>query len=324
MNSENVIVSDESAKNSKIEIYEVKNNIHNLKDKTNHKKKISNCNKKYINIIFFLIFAPIFFGIWILFQIYTFQIISNRKTVLNPTNNMTELIMNKIYKFSSNNKLNDMEIILYSVFYDVEKGFYIDIGAKNPNEISMTKNFYKHGWRGINIEPVPYLYKLLLKYRPNDINVGMAAGNKEGNVTIYIKSNNYMSSTVIENNKNDYLYNTKTAIVKMTTMEKICNKYITNETIYFLKIDVEGSEKNVILGYNFEKHRPQVIAIESVRWIRGKVINVHKNWEYILFQNNFSFIYKTFWYRYYLDNRIPGLKERFKNLDYYLKNYFGK
>ena len=102
----------------------------------------------------------------------------------------------------------------------------------------MTKNFYKHGWRGINIEPVPYLYKLLLKYRPNDINVGMAAGNKEGNVTIYITSNNYMSSTVIENNENDYLYNTKTAIVKMTTMEKICNKYITNETIYFLKINV--------------------------------------------------------------------------------------
>ena len=136
--------------------------------------------------------------------------------------------------------------------------------------------------------------------------------------------NYYMSSTIIKNNKNDFSNDTKTAIVKMTTMKKICNKYLTNETINFLKIDVEGSEKSVILGYDFNKYRPQVIVIEYVRWVRGKMINVHENWEYLLFQNNFSFIYQTTWDRYYVDDRIPGLKERFINVDYYLKKIYEK
>ena len=42
--------------------------------------------------------------------------------------------MNKIYKFSSNNIMKKMEIILYSIFHDVDKGFYIDIGANDNNE----------------------------------------------------------------------------------------------------------------------------------------------------------------------------------------------
>ena len=137
-------------------------------------------------------------------------------------------------------------------------------------------------------------------------------------------SNNYESSTIIENNRNDYSYNTETTIVNMTTMKKICDKYIKNETIYFLKIDVEGSEKNVILGYDFEKYRPQVIGIESFHWVRGKVTPVYKNWEYLLIQNNFSFVYKNDMDRYYVDNRIPELKNRFLNVDYYLKRFFNE
>ena len=54
------------------------------------------------------------------------------------------------------------------------------------------------------------------------------------------------------------------------------------------------------------------------------MIDVHENWECLLFQNYFSFIYKTTWDRYYVDDRIPGLKERFINVDYYLKKIFGK
>ena len=112
-----------------------------------------------------------------------YQKIKNTASISNDD----ELIMNKIYKFSSNNKMKKMEIILYIVFHDVEKGFYIDIGANDPIKESITKEFYKNGWHGINVEPVPYLYKLLLKYRPNDINGGMAAGERDdNNITIYI------------------------------------------------------------------------------------------------------------------------------------------
>ena len=64
------------------------------------------------------------------------------------------------------------DIILFFIFYNVENGFYIDVGANDPNIISVTKAFYLRGWNGINIEPLPHKYKLLLNERKRDINLG--------------------------------------------------------------------------------------------------------------------------------------------------------
>ena len=330
-NFNNEKIFDESDKIKKVHIYNFEPNIG--EDKIMQSKIKSNCVKKYTYIIFYLFFASIFFSLGMLLQRYknknklkkiskTVKLNKIKNSSFNTTNSATEIIMNKIYKFTSKKKISQTVIVLYSIFHDVEKGFYIDVGANDPNSASVTREFYNRGWHGINIEPVPYLYKLLLKYRPNDINVGMAVGDRDDKVTLYMTPNNYQSSTVIKNNRNDYTNDTKTTIVNMTTMIKICNKYITNETINFLKIDVEGSEKNVILGYDFEKYRPQVIAIEYIHWVRGKTIKVHKNWENILIQKNFSFVYKTYWDRFYADNKIPGLKEKFQNVGYYIKRYF--
>ena len=98
MNSEkftNVTVYDESIKNSKIDLYGVENKIPNLKDKTNHIKKISNFIKKYIYIYLYIIFISIFFGI--LFQIYIFQINKNRKTKKTKLNSK-KTILNPVIK----------------------------------------------------------------------------------------------------------------------------------------------------------------------------------------------------------------------------------
>ena len=53
------------------------------------------------------------------------------------------------------------DFILISVFHNVKEGFYIDIGANDPNIISVTKSFYLSGWNGINIELLPDKYDLL-------------------------------------------------------------------------------------------------------------------------------------------------------------------
>ena len=46
------------------------------------------------------------------------------------------------------------DIILYAIIGDVSDGFYIDVGAYDPVDISVTKYFYDKGWHGINIEPL--------------------------------------------------------------------------------------------------------------------------------------------------------------------------
>src|SRR3989344_6416322 len=50
------------------------------------------------------------------------------------------------------------------------KGFYVDVGAYDPDRFSNTKRFYLKGWRGINIEPDVYSFNKFLEKRPEDIN----------------------------------------------------------------------------------------------------------------------------------------------------------
>ena len=78
------------------------------------------------------------------------------------------------------------DYILFYIFYDVKNGFYIDVGANDPNHFSVTKAFYLRGWHGINIEPLPDKYRSLLLYRNRDINLNIGAGENQRNATLYL------------------------------------------------------------------------------------------------------------------------------------------
>ena len=88
------------------------------------------------------------------------------------------------------------DLILLCAFYDVQKGFYIDIGANDPERISVTKAFYLKGWNGINIEPLPDKYSSLLQKRPRDINLQIGVGKNKGNMRLYL---NGVGSTIYKN-----------------------------------------------------------------------------------------------------------------------------
>ena len=206
----------------------------------------------------------------------------------------------KLYSFISYSQFLE-DLILFSVFYDVENGFYIDIGANDPNIISVTKNFYIRGWYGINVEPLPDKYQDLTKYRKRDINLQIGVGKMKENGTLYVHG---FGSTLKK--KKNY----KSITINVDTMFNICRKYVPkNEIIQFCKIDVEGGEKDVLLGYDFESYRPKVFCIEST--LPGTNIPCHNLWEDILLKNDYSFAYQYRINRYYIDNRINGLRERF-------------
>src|SRR5215469_2705159 len=72
---------------------------------------------------------------------------------------------------------NREDVILKGFFPDVKNGFYVDVGASHPDEYSVTKLFYEEGWNGINIEPIPRLFKLLNSRRSRDINLNMGVSD---------------------------------------------------------------------------------------------------------------------------------------------------
>ena len=226
----------------------------------------------------------------------------------------TPTIKKGLFRFKTYSEYYE-DLILYLLLFDIKKGFYIDVGAYHPIKVSVTKTFYLKGWRGINIEPQPGKIELFKDDRPDDINLPLAVGDKKGNITFYIKD---QSSTAEEQYSKNY---TNKTIIEMDTMSNICKTYVPEGTkIDFCKIDVEGGEKSVLLGYDFINYRPKVFCIEST--IPLSRVSNYDLWEAILIKHNYTYIYSKGVNRYYVDNHIPELIERTKNIYRYSRSMY--
>ena len=104
-------------------------------------------------------------------------------------------------------------------------------------------------------------------------------------------------------------------------MSNICHTYVPNrQQIQFCKIDVEGSEKNVLLGFNFLKYRPKIFCIESL--INPKTNTPeYKEWEFILIKNDYEFAYNYKRNRFYYDKRLKGMKEKFNRIEFFVNKF---
>jgi len=75
---------------------------------------------------------------------------------------------------------NFEDLMLARLFGEQSLGFYIDIGAWHPTELSVTKHFYDLGWSGINVEPIRKQYELFAAERPRDVNLCIAVTDRKG------------------------------------------------------------------------------------------------------------------------------------------------
>ena len=74
---------------------------------------------------------------------------------------------------------------LFRFFYGVENDFYLDLGAYDAIARSNTLDLYIAGWDGVNIDASPTRLSYFLKMRKDNINLGMAVGEKDKFVTLY-------------------------------------------------------------------------------------------------------------------------------------------
>ncbi|MFZ4405085.1 MAG: FkbM family methyltransferase, partial [Pseudobdellovibrionaceae bacterium] len=170
-------------------------------------------------------------------------------------------------------------------------GFYVDIGAAHPTKDSVTQFFYQKGWTGINIEPNPNYHSLLIKDRKKDINLCCAISDYDGEAEFQLVKNDPQLSSLrkISNHLvQDYKLNVCSESVKVFTLQAILDKYKVSN-IDFLKIDAEGSEKEVLLGLDFSKFSARIILIESIA-AKSK-ISVRDHWESILISQNYCRVY---------------------------------
>ena len=195
---------------------------------------------------------------------------------------------------------NFEDVLLWRALGEVANGFYIDVGANDPVEHSVTKAFYDRGWRGINLEPLPNFHAAFTTQRPRDINLAIAAGASAGEVTLYdvpaVNGWATVDAQVAHAHEADG-FALATVQVPMRTLTSVCEEHASGD-IHFLKIDVEGFEAEVLKGMDFARWRPWVLVVEATL-PNSREVNFDV-WEPLLTRHGYTFAYFDGLNRYYV------------------------
>ena len=158
------------------------------------------------------------------------------------------------------------DLIIDSLMQCKDNGFYIDIGANDPIELSNTARFYQRGWSGINIEPNPELYRRLAESRKRDINLNIGIGEKETELTFYNVSAHTLSSfnkqAAIRAAKEFHEHLVGEQKIKIQPLRHIFAAYTGGREVDFMSVDAEGYDYIVLKSNDWQKFRPKIVMVE--------------------------------------------------------------
>ena len=166
-------------------------------------------------------------------------------------------------------------------------GCYVDIGAADPVDNSNTWQFYKRGWRGLLVEPVPSFHIRILRQRWQDKLWPTAAGDYAGYAKMRICGQ-------VSSLRNDWNMEERTdgLVEVMPTREILATFPEIRDKCDLCSVDVEGFEKAVLDGIDWNLFRPRVLCVEYVvHGVSGA--DSSSEWEPILTRNGYNRVAQT-------------------------------
>lgn len=205
---------------------------------------------------------------------------------------------------------NGEDVLLWRALKSVQRGFYIDVGAQDPVEDSVTKAFYLRGWHGINIEPVPHWHDRLVQDRPHDINLRLAVADHPGVIQLFEVEGSGLSTADPEfahrHQAGGHILREQS--VACATLDQICADNDVH-TVHFLKIDCEGGERAALQGFALSEVRPWIILVEATEPNSNKP--TWHEWEHLLTKRGYRFVFFDGLNRYYVADEHMDLAPAF-------------
>jgi|SRR5579862_2561204 len=162
------------------------------------------------------------------------------------------------------------DFLLARFFGQKPTGFFIDVGAFDGVYLSNSYCFEQLGWSGICVEASPRYFELCKKNRPKSRCVQAACGNEEGGIIDFRDEQGGLFSGVhTDESYASHCYAAgripfrgfETIKVPSTTLNKLLEGHTGD--IDFVSIDVEGSEEEVLEGFDLDRYRPRLMVLEA-------------------------------------------------------------
>ena len=206
---------------------------------------------------------------------------------------------------------NFEDVILWRALHDVSQGFYIDIGAQHPIVDSVSKAFYEHGWRGVHVEPTTEHANLLRADRPDETVIQAVVADHPGVIHFYEIPGGGLSTArkeIAEEHSKNLDCQIVENLVTAVTLDDVL-ELAPGDDIHWLKIDVEGFEREVLSGWREAARHPWVIVIEAT--YPNTQIDTCEQWEPLVQEKGYMLVYQDGLNRFYLSDRHAELQPRF-------------
>jgi FkbM family methyltransferase len=160
------------------------------------------------------------------------------------------------------------DLILLRLIGEKPNGFYVDVGAHHPVRFSNTYLFYRMGWHGVNIDPMPGVKELFDRYRPRDINLEVGISDSPGEMTYFMFNEPALNgfdaglSNRRERDSKDYRIIETRVLPTLPLSEILCLHVSARVEIDFLSVDCEGLDYRVLSSNDWSRFRPRYVLAE--------------------------------------------------------------
>ena len=189
-------------------------------------------------------------------------------------------------------------------------GTYVDVGGGHPVADNVSFWFYLKGWRGLIVEPQAELADAYRHVRPRDVVFQGLAGGSDGDVDFHIVEGLHGLSSMIKPASGDAMQPAVTFRTEQRPVRRL-DRLVAEAglgQVDFLKIDVEGAERQVLAGIDFAKLRPRMLVIEAIN--PGNLAGDASAWEPSLLAAGYEFCLFDRLNRFYVAREASELRSR--------------
>ncbi|MDX8512386.1 FkbM family methyltransferase [Mesorhizobium captivum] len=205
---------------------------------------------------------------------------------------------------------NFEDVILWRALKSVERGFYIDIGAQDPVEDSVSLLFYEQGWRGVHVEPTATYAAKIRSARPDEEVIEAAIGTGTGLLTFHEFPGTGLSTgdRAIAEQHAESGFKMEERLVPLVSLQDLLDGHAERD-VHWLKIDAEGMESEIIESWGSSAVRPWIVVVESTLPLSTK--KSHGEWQPRLVGLGYEFVYFDGLNRFYVSEEHSELKGSF-------------